>query len=252
MTTPQAALRSPPLLTRDQALFLDFDGTLAGIAEHPGAVSVHEGVKSWLHDLRAQLDGALAIVTGRRLHEVDAYLQPLQLVGAGAHGAEVRWLANNPIVSAMAALPQDWIAALRQSLAALPGVWLEDKVYGVAVHYRQNPAAGRDCARAVHAAIGALALDLVPGHFVVEVRHRGIGKGRAIALLLRQAVFAGRRPVFVGDDRADEDGFRTVAAAGGWGVKVGDGATAALHRIATVDGVHRWLHESTKALREQT
>lgn len=250
MTTDLLLSRSPPLLRPNVALLLDFDGTLVELAAHPDAVSPSAGLAGWLYQLERHLGEALAIVTGRRLHEVDRHLDPLRLMGAGAHGAELRVAIAGTTRPVIAPLEAALIADIRAAIKPLHGVWLENKTYALAVHFRQNPAAAADClARVQEAASHHPQLEVFSGHAVVEVRRKGLGKGPAISFLLQHPAFAGRVPVFIGDDLADEEGFAVVQALGGHGIKVGPGDTAARHQLADVPAVHRWLRESLMQLR---
>ena len=124
---------SPPLLDARHALFLDFDGTLAELAQRPDAVRVASGLSDQLAQLCTQLVGAVAVVTGLRLSEVDGFLEPLQLIGAGPHGAEVRRSCAGDVGATVEPLPPQWRSGLRQQLTHLPGVWMEDKSFGVAI-----------------------------------------------------------------------------------------------------------------------
>lgn len=245
MTTELSTSKSPPLLSAGSALLTDFDGTLVELAEHPDAVSPSPDLPVWLSGLQQHLGGALAIVTGRRLAEVDRYLAPFRLTGAGAHGAELRWAGDDPTTSVVAPLETALVAGIESALADLPGVWVENKTYALAAHFRQNPAAAAEChARVERVAAGFPQVKVFGGHAVVEVRSEALSKGTATQLLLSRPPFAGRVPVFVGDDFADEEAFRIVQAAGGHGVKVGDGASVAHYRLPQVAAVHRWMRDS--------
>ncbi len=250
MTTDLLSSRSPPLLSPTSALLLDFDGTLVELAAHPDAVSPSAGLAGWLYQLAKHLDDALAIVTGRRLREVDRHLDPLRLMGAGAYGAELRMAIAGKTTPVIAALDAPLIAAIEAAISDLSGIWMENKTYALAVHYRQHPALAAEClARVQQAAQPFGQIEVFTGHAVVEVRRKGLGKGAAISFLLQHPTFSGRMPVFVGDDLADEEGFTAVQAAGGHGVKVGTGDSAAHYRLADVPAVHRWLCESLMQLR---
>lgn len=251
-TTQQNLLRSPPLVVPNQALFLDFDGTLVELAEHPDAVNLSAGLQGWLLQLQTQLDGAVGLVTGRRLSSVDGFLDPVRLAGTGAHGAEARWSGYTDIAAAVPALEADWVQQLRDAIESLSGVWLENKLYGVALHWRQNPAAAADCERLLRTAVAGTELVVVPGHCVVEARRQGLGKDISVQRLMALPGFAGRVPVFVGDDHADEEAFAAVQALGGYGVKVGLGDTVAHYQLASVSETHRWLRESLMSLRSTT
>lgn len=250
MTTDSLLSRSPPLLRPNIALLSDFDGTLVELAAHPDAVSPSAGLAGWLYQLEKHLGDALAIVTGRRLREVDRHLDPLRLMGAGAHGAELRVAIAGKTTPVIAPLEATVITAIETAVAPLPGVWLENKTFALAVHFRQNPAAAAACfARVQEAASLHAQLEVFSGHAVVEVRRKGLGKGPAISFLLQHPAFAGRVPVFIGDDLADEEGFAVVQALGGHGIKVGTDDTVARYQLADVPAVHRWLCESLMQLR---
>lgn len=230
----------PPLLSRN-ALFLDFDGTLAAIAERPDQVQVAPSLVPLLQALLVKLDHAVAIVSGRPLAEVDDYLRPLWLAGAGQHGGELRHVEDgevkrrrHPAVAAAA-------AELRARYGEEPALLLEDKGASVALHFRQAPSRSGECVAAVERVAHRHGLDLLLGRMVAEARPHGQDKGSAIAALLGHAPFAGRVPVFVGDDRTDEDGFLLVRQRGGHGIRVGAGNSVAEYRLPDVDAVHRWL-----------
>ena len=250
MTTDLLSSRSPLLLSPASALLLDFDGTLVELAAHPDAVSPSAGLAGWLYQLEKHLGDALAIVTGRRLRDVDRYLDPLRLMGAGAHGAELRVAIAGKTTPVIAPLEAPLIVAIEAAIRGLPGIWMENKTFALAVHFRQNPALAADClARVQQAAQAFSQIEVFNGHAVVEVRRKGLGKGAAIGFLLQHPAFAGRVPVFIGDDLADEEGFLAVQAAGGYGIKVGAGDTVAHCRLTDVAAVHRWLCESLMQLR---
>ncbi|MBX3703125.1 MAG: trehalose-phosphatase [Steroidobacteraceae bacterium] len=240
---------APPPLRSTAALYLDFDGTLADIALHPDEVLVSEPLPQLLLALRERLAGAVAVVTGRRLAAVDAMIAPARLAGSGLHGAEIR--ASGDAAAQLHADPAGagpLAQALRQRFAGDPRIYVEDKGAAVALHYRQAPECERQCRAAMHELAPAGRFDVTEGSRVIEARPRGADKGAALAALARLPPFAGRNPVFVGDDATDEDGFRAAAGMGGFGVKVGPGPTAARYRIAEVGAVHEWLHDSLAAL----
>jgi trehalose 6-phosphate phosphatase len=243
-TRTDGALPAPPLLSGRNALFLDFDGTLVELAARPDRVVVDEQLPGTLDLLADRLGGAVAIITGRWLADVDGMLAPVVLPGAGLHGAEVRDTVGAVQVRVAGGIGE-LAAALRERFGGDPRVIVEDKGAGVALHFRQAPERADEC----RAALRALAaewpgLEVVTGKMVIEARVLGVDKAVALRRLCAEPPFAGRVPVFVGDDVTDEDGFDAAAAAGGFGVKVGDGPTRGRYRCADVAGVHAWLHAS--------
>lgn len=242
----------PPLLSTTAALYLDFDGTLADIALHPDSVVVSEPLPELLLALRERLAGAVAVVTGRRLAAVDAMIAPARLAGSGLHGAELRADRDSPAQTSTDPAGAGPLArALRERFADDPRIYVEDKGAAVSLHYRRAPEREQDCREAMRALVPQECFDVIEGSRVVEARPRGADKGAALAALAGRPPFAGRRPVFVGDDLTDEDGFRAAERMGGYGVKVGPGPTAARYRIAQVSRVHQWLHESLAALDQE-
>lgn len=232
----------PPIPHRP-AVFLDFDGTLVNIAETPDAIIVSSDLVDLLGRVRSRVDGALAVVTGRRIMEIDHHLSPLILPTAGLHGIERRRDDGAGIIE-LAKSRQVHILRDRLERSALleNGVSLEDKGSGIAVHYRQAPEAGEAVKAALREAASDLEeLHLIEGKMVVEAKRRDVNKGIAIGEFMELPPFVGRTPVFLGDDVTDEDGFRIVAALGGIAVKVGDGATDAPFRLDDSTRVMEWL-----------
>jgi trehalose 6-phosphate phosphatase len=234
------------------ALFLDFDGTLVELAAHPQAVRPTSDLVPLLAALARRLGGALAIVTGRPIAEVDGFLAPLRLPIAGVHGNEVRSVPDGT-ADARSAVE---LGRVRERLAQLsetwPGVTVEDKGIAIAVHYRAAPEAAPEVRRIAEELQGqsADALMLLAGKMVVELVPAGRDKGSAIRELLRAAPFVGRRPVFLGDDVTDEAGFRAVNELGGISVRVGgpDRPTAARYRVDNVMRVLQLLAALDRAL----
>lgn len=238
----------PFLPTPRHALFLDFDGTLADIAAQPQAVQVRPQVLRILPTLHVALGGALAIVTGRTLADIDRFLAPLRLPVACEHGAQYR--LNEGIQNDAPAL--DWepvFSALHPLLEHHPQLLLEAKSAGLALHYRQAPHLDAVCRQTLQDALRAVpGAELLQGKCVLEAKPAGPSKGRAIAHFMRTAPFAGRTPLFAGDDVTDEAGFAAVQALGGLGIKVGDGATQARARLAGPGAVREWLQTAAQAL----
>jgi trehalose 6-phosphate phosphatase len=230
-----------PTVTSDTALFLDFDGTLADLAPAPDAVRIPTGLVPLLQSLHGQLGGALAIVTGRTLADIDHFLAPLRLPAAVEHGAQYRLAdGSSPAIDAPDLSPAE--AAMTALAAAHDGLLIERKSRSIALHYRHAPALGPLCHDTLAAVVAeAPDLELLHGKCVVEAKPAGISKGQAIHVFMAQAPFAGRQPIFVGDDVTDEAAFAATQQLGGRGIKVGEGATQALHRCLSPAALRGWL-----------
>ena len=238
----------PPLLHADAALFLDFDGTIAAFASRPDGVTIDEQLLTLLERLFTRQGGALALVTGRSLASLDAMLVAPRYAGAGLHGLEWRVASGKTISSANPVGARRYAVALRERFHADPRLVIEDKGATVAIHWRQAPERAEECVAAMRETVASPEFEILLGHAVAEARPRGADKGSALRALATHPPFKGRRPVFVGDDRTDEDGFFAAQELGGHGVKVGPGTTIARYRIATVTGVRDWLAASLAAL----
>jgi trehalose 6-phosphate phosphatase len=238
----------PPLLQPDSALFLDFDGTLAEFAQHPDGVTIDAGLPALLADLRERLGGAVALVTGRTLAGLDAVTGLPPRAAAGLHGLELRFESGRTVSAGIPDGASHIARQLREQFRADPRLVIEDKGAGVALHWRLAPERSQECIAAMTEVAASPEFEILRGHAVIEARPRGTNKGAALAALSKHGSFAGRRPVFVGDDVTDEDGFRSAALLGGFGVKVGPGETAARYRMSDVGEVHAWLASSLAAL----
>jgi trehalose 6-phosphate phosphatase len=240
---PAAVGLEPPQLDPAlHALFLDFDGTFVDFAPTPEAVKLRIGSRELLERVSQRLNGALAIVSGRRIGDLDRFLAPLLLPASGVHGQEFRPAGSD--VRIRPPTPDLDIARRRlsKSLLADDPLLIEDKGGALVVHYRLHPEMrGRAKALAFTAASSLDDLFVVEGHYIFEIRQREITKATAIELFSDQPNFRKRMPVFVGDDSTDEDGLRAAAEAGGFGIKVGPGETQALYRLDGVGDVHEWL-----------
>ena len=203
------------------ALLLDLDGTLLDIAPTPDSVAIPTGLTDTLVTLRAALDGALAIVTGRSIPVVDGFLGG-SLAVAGEHGGAIRHSPGAAIERPDLPTPPDaWLVRAEALVAAHPGALLERKARGFALHFRGAPDAGP----AFHAALTALmagepGFQLLQGLMLWEVRPLGADKGSAVAALMARPPFLGRLPLFIGDDVTDEDGMRVARGMGGAGLRV--------------------------------
>lgn len=213
------------------ALFLDFDGTLVDIAPQPEAVVVPPVLIHTLESVNRYLGGALALISGRPIDQIDQFLHPMRLPAAGVHGAERR-NARGEVIH-LPAFPLDVVERAAGDLAREhPGLLVEAKRGSIALHYRQAPELEATCVGVMKQAVEqSPGLTLLRGKMVVEAKPGGASKGAAIEAFMAEPPFAGRTPVFVGDDVTDEVGFATVQRLRGLGVKVGEGASVAWQRI---------------------
>jgi len=223
-SSPSPTAFPPPLPASDRvALFLDIDGTLLDFAPRPDAVVVDAALPPLLRRLRERLDGAVALVSGRPLAQIDA-LFPFHGAAAGLHGAELRhadglFEREAGDAARVAALVRE----ARRRTATWRGVFVEDKGNALALHWRNAPAFG-DVVQSLATELAHDAGDgyeLLPGHAVIEIKPRGANKGRALDALMCKAPFAGRAPWMIGDDVTDEHAFAAAIAHGGAAIRVG-------------------------------
>ena len=225
------------------ALFLDFDGTLIDIAMTPDAVVVPPGLRAVLAACTDALDGAVAIVSGRPIAALDGLLDPLRLPASGLHGLELR-LADGTVEQAAHGTAD--LTGLRARFMSLvqedPRLVVEDKGSSVALHFRRAPEREMELRELVLGAVRRhIGHHVMHGKMVLEVRPAHTDKGTAIARILETSPFAGRTPVFAGDDITDEEGFATVNRHGGISIKVGTGETQAAYRVPDVAALRGWL-----------
>jgi trehalose 6-phosphate phosphatase len=232
----------------DWALFLDVDGTIVEIAANPAAARVSTRAITALRLVRNKLGGAVALVSGRGLADLDRMFAPLRLPSAGAHGAERRTSDGNIHKTPDPASLAPAEALLSSWVVKHAGVLLERKRGSLALHYRSAPWL-EPAARVVVAAAAAAAgpeFHVQPGKQVLEIKSADVGKSRAIAEFMAEVPFAGRKPVFVGDDLGDEDGFEFVNSFGGHSIAVGVRRTThARWRAEDEQQVLRWLAPET-------
>jgi trehalose 6-phosphate phosphatase len=229
------ALRLQP----DDALFLDFDGTLAELGPDPDAIFPPPETAAALGRLALRLGGALALLSGRDLRDLAART-PAGVWRAGGHGLEVAVPGADPPPPPPPP-PEAVLAPLREA-ARIPGVRLEIKGPVAALHFRAAPEADGPClAAAAAAAAAAPGLVRQAGKMVVEVKPEAAHKGRALRLLSGRPPFSGRRPIMLGDDATDEDAIEAAQALGGMGVKVGPGPSAARLRAPHPEAVRAWI-----------
>ena len=239
----------PPLrITPQTALFLDFDGTLVDIADHPDDVVVARALPGLIEALSQRLEGRLALITGRSLSALEAMLGPVDVAMAGSHGGEFRPAGGGEVHPLAEPLPEAVVTSLSRFAQANGGLLVEPKPFSVAVHYRRHPHALEGLLACAESLCAAHGLKLKHGKQVVELVMPGSDKGSAVAGFMALDRFAGTTPFFAGDDVTDEDAFRAVAECGGCGILVGPmRETAAVWRLSGVAAVHAWL---SKALEE--
>ena len=207
------------------ALFLDVDGTLLDIAAHPDAVSLPAELRLALESLHRRLDGALALVSGRTVADLDRIFAPLRLPACGVHGGQWRSCAEGPLHGeAVPSVAASILERLEAFAGAHAGVLVENKGSSIALHYRAAPAAARALASTLRELLGdpeAAGLRLLPGKMVFEVMAHACDKAQAIRLMMEIPPFAGRLPVFIGDDVTDEPALAMMADMGGMALSVG-------------------------------
>lgn len=237
---------TPPPLPASAALFLDFDGCLVDIAHRPDAVQVTPALTRRLTLLLQRQGGAVALISGRDVADLRGHLPDYPGVVAGSHGAE---FSPGPGRIEAARHPDLDIARLHRVARELaqphPAVLVEEKPHGVALHYRADPALQRfveDLSQRLAEANPGLALQ--PAKMAVELRPAGVGKGDALARLMGMAPFAGRMPVYAGDDTTDEPAMAEAQARGGFAIKIGPGPSVARHTLPDPDALARWLDAS--------
>jgi trehalose 6-phosphate phosphatase len=250
--TPQPGKASPKSMTRELAqrlgecaILLDIDGTLLDLAPTPREVWVPPGLAETLRRLYDKTSGALALVSGRSLNDIDLIFAPDQFPAVGGHGAEMRISTDSEAVATHAP-PMD--KELKRRLAAIaklsPGILLEDKGYSLALHYRLAPHAEK----AIYAAVSLIRADLpnasievLPGKCVCEIKQSGFDKATGVRELMSHEPFRGRRPIFIGDDVTDESVFAIVPDLGGLAFSVGRRAQGVTGHFDEPRDVRAWL-----------
>ena len=230
------------------AFFFDFDGTLADIVDDPWEARLKPAVRDCLAALHEAAGGALAIVSGRPIASLDEQLHPLHLPLAGVHGQERRAADGN---MQRAEIDQNLMAATTARVEAFvsehSGLVAERKPGSVALHYRRRPELADQCRALAEELVGARpGLKLLHGKMVFELKMGANTKADAIAAFMGEAPFAGRRPVFAGDDLTDEDGFRELVRWDGLSIKIGAGPTAAICRVGGIEEFRSWLGRLAK------
>jgi trehalose 6-phosphate phosphatase len=237
--------RLPPPLASGCAVFLDIDGTLLELAPAPDAVHVDPEIATLLPRIRRSLGGALALITGRSISDVDRLFPGLRMPVAGQHGCERRDALGTLHLHAPRTATLEQLRALFTEFARKhEGLLVEDKGSTLAIHYRKAPQLAAKVQETMEqgvVATGATAYRLQAGKQLLELKPDNRDKGTAIRDYMSERPFRGRCPVFIGDDRTDEHGFAVIDHMGGWSVKVGGGATRARYRLHDVRAVRHWL-----------
>jgi trehalose 6-phosphate phosphatase len=232
------------LTTRD-ALFLDFDGTLAELQDDAAAVSLTLAQESTVLAAAIALDGALAVLSGRDIADL-ALRVPNNVLRIGNHGLYTAEPGEPP--GAASAPPPDQLVTLaNEAVQGMSGTWIEVKGPILAIHYRAAPGFGVELQSRLAASIDpVLGYTLQSGKFVYELKPAAANKGVALEIAMARPAFAKRRPVMIGDDATDEDAFESAQSMGGIGIKVGAGPTRASARLASISEVYRLLDKLTK------
>jgi trehalose 6-phosphate phosphatase len=236
---------------RSCALFLDVDGTLLDLAVTPKSVRVPEGLIAILQRLNLAFDGAVGIITGRLISEVDLLLAPVRLPASGVHGAELRKTPDREIERVTAVLPPDVVQSMRKLALKIPGVIAEPKGPGLAIHYRLAPHAEAEILAVLEDALDkhAGAFELLPGKRLFEVVPSGLSKGTALAALSALPAFRDRTPIMIGDDVGDEAAFAAAEGLHGYSLRVaGEYYDEDIADFAGPSSVINWLDQLTRRL----
>jgi trehalose 6-phosphate phosphatase len=244
---PAMDVHAPPLVPnlKEWAILLDVDGTILDLAPTPNEVTVPASLRDTMSRLSERTGGALALVSGRSLSDLDALFAPLRLPAVAGHGAELRRFAGG---APEAAGEPSLDPALRRKLRTVgriaAGVLIEDKGYSVALHYRMAP----DMEQVVRAEVDririenpAAPIEILPGKSVLEIKQAGFNKGTGVRALMAQPPFASRQPIFIGDDVTDESVFEMIAEFDGLAFSVGRIASGVSGYFAKPEAVRGWL-----------
>lgn len=229
---------------RQCALLLDIDGTILDLAPAPQEVWVPAELRNTLSRLEDLTGGALALVSGRSLHDIDLIFSPLQLAAVGGHGAELRVVPGGEAVTRARELNP----VLKRKLATLtelgPGILVEDKGYSLALHYRLAPNQGDALCAGIAEICATMprgSIEILPGKLVFEIKMAGINKAGAVRELMKYPPFKGRNPIFIGDDTTDEPVFPILSQFGGLGFSVGRVVADVNGHFEKPESVRAWL-----------
>jgi trehalose 6-phosphate phosphatase len=244
--TPQPWVKESSINASKLALFLDLDGTLIDIASTPTGAVAPPGLADLVESLALALGGALAIVSGRSIADLDRLLAPARFCAAGVHGAEIRETADGAVRLIAPALTGAFIESVRELAQLHPGIVVETKSAAIAVHYRQAEDQAGEVERRLRALVPESdeSLDLRPGRKVAEVIQKHVSKGAAVQSFMHHAPFSDRLPVMIGDDFTDISAFDAVESFGGRGFRVaGEFFEADVADFRGTADVRRWLGE---------
>lgn len=224
------------------SLLLDLDGTLVEIANRPDGIRVDQRLHQLMDGLSRQFGGRLAIISGRPVEQLRSFFPDLSIAIAGSHGIEILWPDGRTTRATDARPDRGIVERARAFESAHPGVLIEEKPFGIAIHYRMAPGAEDACRTLALEIADAAGYALQSGKMVFELKISAADKGDAVKSLMSVAPMRGTRPVFVGDDETDEAAFRTARRLGGAGVLVGPYRPSdASYRLDSVDDTLRWL-----------
>jgi trehalose 6-phosphate phosphatase len=232
------------------AILLDIDGTLLDLMPTPREVWVPPGLRETLNGLLAKTSGALALVSGRSLNDIDLIFAPEEFTAVGGHGAEMRLTVSDDAATMLAPRLD---SELKRRLAAIarlsPGILLEDKGYSLALHYRLAPYAEvaiREAIALIQSDLPDAPIEVLPGKCVFEVKHSGVSKASGVRELMTHAPFTGRRPLFIGDDVTDETVFEIMPEFDGTAFSVGQRVRAVAGHFDTPTDVRKFLARLTR------
>lgn len=227
------------------AVLLDVDGTILDLAATPHAVVVPEALRHTLVQLLKRTRGALALVSGRPIADLDHIFAPLRLPAVGGHGAEIRPGAHDTSYEQQASTLDPGLKLQLKDIATrYPDVAFEDKGYSLAVHYRLAIEHEIDVVEQVFHVCKAYPIDsyeILTGKAVIEVKARGFDKGTAVRRLMTYPPFTGRTPIFIGDDTTDEAAFAVMPDFDGIPISVGRKVPGIAGRFQSPVEVRRWL-----------
>ena len=240
---------TPPAPQADWAYFFDIDGTLVDLDDDPGGVRLDGDLRALIAALHRAAGGAVALISGRHLPDIDALMEGAQFPAAGQHGTERRDATGRVTHHAVRTAQLDWAHdQIAAATAKHPGLLLQHKGLSLALHYRRAPRLAGYAHRLAQSLLPRLGSEycIQRGKRIVELKPAGKDKGAAVLEFMAEDPFRGRTAVFLGDDLTDEYGFTTVNRLKGYSVKVGAGRTAARYRLRNVAAVRAWLAQALK------